>query len=83
MLQCFKFYTDQQSDLKRVEQLNNLFFRLMALGADAPGTLYPEAKIGAKALAGNASSPPAITSAEGLLDLAALSLSRIDNSCTA
>ena len=37
VLQCLKYYTDQQADLKRVEQLNQLFFRLMALGADAPG----------------------------------------------
>jgi len=33
---CIKFYTDQQSDLKRVEQLNNMFFRLTAIGPDAP-----------------------------------------------
>ena len=36
-LQCLKYYTDQQSDVRRVEQLNNLFFRLMAAGPDAPG----------------------------------------------
>ena len=35
--QCLKYYTDQQSDVRRVEQLNGLFFRLMAAGPDAPG----------------------------------------------
>ncbi len=35
--QCLKYYTDQQSDVRRVEQLNSLFFRLMAAGPDAPG----------------------------------------------
>jgi hypothetical protein len=34
-LQCLKFSTDQQADLKRVEALNNTFFRLMARGPDA------------------------------------------------
>lgn len=33
--QCLKFRTDQQADLKRVEALNNTFFRLMARGPDA------------------------------------------------
>jgi len=37
--QCLKYYTDQQSDVRRVEQLNSLFFRLMAAGPDAPGAL--------------------------------------------
>lgn len=32
---CLKFRTDQQADLKRVEALNNTFFRLMARGPDA------------------------------------------------
>lgn len=35
--QCLKYSTDQQADLKKVEALNNTFFRLMARGADAPG----------------------------------------------
>ena len=35
LLQCLKFSTDQQADLKRVEVLNNTFFRLMARGPDA------------------------------------------------
>ncbi|KAK9823364.1 hypothetical protein WJX72_002222 [[Myrmecia] bisecta] len=33
---CLQYATDQAADLKRVEKLNNLFFALMARGADAP-----------------------------------------------
>lgn len=37
IVQCYKFATDQQADLKKVEALNNHFFRLMSGGPDAPG----------------------------------------------
>lgn len=33
--QCLQYKTDQQSDLKKIERLNNLFFDLTATG-DAP-----------------------------------------------
>ena len=38
-VQCLQYKTDQQSDLKKVEKLNNLFFSLMAASshADAAG----------------------------------------------
>ena len=29
-MQCLQYQTDQQSDVKKVEKLNNLFFGLMA-----------------------------------------------------
>ena len=38
-VQCLKFATDQQADLKKVEKLNNLFFSLTVLGPDATGAL--------------------------------------------
>mmetsp|Transcript_24762 Transcript_24762/g.40765 ORF Transcript_24762/g.40765 Transcript_24762/m.40765 type:complete len:160 (+) Transcript_24762:66-545(+) len=34
---CLKYRTDQASDLKKVEKLNNLFFRLMTTKKDALG----------------------------------------------
>jgi hypothetical protein len=33
-LQCLQYKTDQQADLKKLEQLNNVFFDLMS-GTDA------------------------------------------------
>ncbi len=33
-LQCLQYQTDQQSDVKKVEKLNNLFFGLMAAGIE-------------------------------------------------
>ena len=33
-MQCLQFQTDQQSDVKKVEKLNNLFFGLMAKGIE-------------------------------------------------
>lgn len=36
-VQCLKYATDQQADLKRMEELNNTFFRLMARGPEATG----------------------------------------------
>mmetsp|Transcript_18720 Transcript_18720/g.56641 ORF Transcript_18720/g.56641 Transcript_18720/m.56641 type:complete len:119 (+) Transcript_18720:378-734(+) len=34
-VQCLKYATNQQADLKRMEALNNTFFRLMARGPDS------------------------------------------------
>ena len=33
-MQCLQYQTDQQSDVKKVEKLNNLFFGLMAKGVE-------------------------------------------------
>jgi hypothetical protein len=33
-VQCLQYKTDQQSDVKKVEKLNNLFFGLMAKGVE-------------------------------------------------
>ena len=33
-MQCLQYQTDQQSDVKKVEKLNNLFFGLMAKGIE-------------------------------------------------
>ncbi|XP_031123086.1 signal recognition particle 9 kDa protein-like [Ipomoea triloba] len=33
--ECIKFKTDQAQDAKKMEKLNNIFFTLMARGADA------------------------------------------------
>lgn len=33
-MQCLQYKTDQQSDVKKVEKLNNLFFGLMAKGVE-------------------------------------------------
>ena len=39
-VQCLQYQTDQQSDVKKVEKLNNLFFGLMATGVeDSDGEL--------------------------------------------
>ena len=37
LLQCLQYKTDQQTDLKKLERLNNLFFALMAKGDVSPG----------------------------------------------
>jgi hypothetical protein len=45
-MQCLQYKTDQQSDVKKVEKLNNLFFGLMANGVEAePGGIYKKIKI--------------------------------------
>ena len=36
LVQCLQFKTDQQSDLKKIEKLNRMFFSLMATGAAPP-----------------------------------------------
>lgn len=36
-LQCLKFKTDQQTDLKRLERMTSIFFPLMATGDVPPG----------------------------------------------
>lgn len=42
-LQCIQYQTDQQSDVKKVEKLNNLFFGLMANGVeDSEGESMPQ-----------------------------------------
>ena len=33
-MQCLQYQTDQQSDMKKVEKLNNLFFGFMAKGIE-------------------------------------------------
>lgn len=33
-VQCLQYKTDQQSDVKKVEKLNNLFFGLIAKGVE-------------------------------------------------
>lgn len=33
-MQCLQYKTDQQSDVKKVEKLNDLFFGLMAKGVE-------------------------------------------------
>ncbi len=37
LLQCLKYKTDQQVDVKKMEKLNNMFFALMARGEYTPG----------------------------------------------
>jgi hypothetical protein len=39
LLQCLKYKTDQQVDVKKMEKLNSLFFVLMARGEHPTGML--------------------------------------------
>lgn len=36
-MQCLQYATDQIADLKKIEKLNNKFFRIMATGQDSAG----------------------------------------------
>ena len=36
-LQCLQYKTDKQTDLKKIEKLNHIFFSLMATGQDPTG----------------------------------------------
>ena len=37
-MQCLKYKTDKQTDLRKIEKLNNVFFSLMATGNEAATT---------------------------------------------